>query len=110
LVRWHDPCRLSRGLGLEEEPRSVLTRALGAPPAEFERRGAEGACSGAGGLLPLTMPRTARAIAEDRLREHRELGGGTLVTACASSLRWLRLGGAKVLDLSSVIARSLGGG
>jgi len=53
------------------------------------------------------MPRTARRIARERLREHAELGGGTIVTACAASLRWLRLGGAEVLDLSSVIARSL---
>jgi Fe-S oxidoreductase len=109
-VRWHDPCRLARGLGIEAEPRSILARALGAPPAEFERRGQSGHCSGAGGLLPLTMPRTARGIVDERLREHHELGGGTIATACASSLRWLRLAGANVVDLSTVIARSLAGG
>jgi len=109
-VRWHDPCRLARGLGLEAEPRSILEQALGAPPAEFERRGRGGHCSGAGGLLPLTMPRTARGIVSERLREHRELGGGTIATACASSLRWFRLAGASVVDLSTVIARSLAGG
>jgi len=109
-VRWHDPCRLSRGLGVEAEPRRILERALGAPPAEFVHSGREGHCSGAGGLLPLTMPRTARTIARARLREHSELGGGVIATACASSLRWLRLAGANVVDLSTVIARSLAGG
>lgn len=109
-VRWHDPCRLSRGLGVTGEPRRILERALGAPPGEFERREATGLCSGAGGLLPLVMPRHARAIARERLHEHGELGGGTIATACASSLRWLRLAGATVVDLSTVIARSLTGG
>jgi len=109
-VRWHDPCRLSRGLGIEAEPRSILERALGAPPAEFVHSGREGHCSGAGGLLPLTMPHTARTIARARLREHSELGGGVIATACASSLRWLRLAGANVIDLSTVLARSLSGG
>jgi Fe-S oxidoreductase len=109
-MRWHDPCRLSRGLGLEREPRAVLERALGAPPLEFERRGRYGACAGSGGLLPFTMPRTARAIARDRLAEHERLGGGTIVTGCASSLSWLRAQRAPVLDLVTVMARSLSGG
>jgi dimethylglycine catabolism B len=109
-LRWHDPCRLSRGLGLEREPRAVLERACGAPPLEFERRGAHGACAGSGGLLPFTMPKTARAIARDRLAEHERLGGGTIVTGCASSLSWLRAQRAPVLDLVTVMARSLSGG
>jgi hypothetical protein len=54
------------------------------------------------------MPRTARAIARDRIAEHERLGGGTIVTGCASSVRWLRAQGARVTDLVSVMARSLG--
>lgn len=106
-LRFHDPCRLARGLGVVEEPRAVLERALGAPPAEFVRRGGSTVCSGAGALLPFSMPRTARAIARQRLAEHEQLGGGTIVTGCASSLGWLRAQGAEVLDLATVIARSL---
>jgi Fe-S oxidoreductase len=108
-VRWHDPCRLGRGLGVFAEPRLVLARALGAPPAEFESAREEAACSGAGGLLPFAMPKTARAIARERLAEHERLGGGTLVTGCATSLGWFRAQGAKALDLATVIAWSLGG-
>jgi Fe-S oxidoreductase len=107
-VRWHDPCRLARGLGVIEEPRAVLARAFGAPPGEFERRGTAGACSGAGGLLPFTRPKTAREIARERLREHERLGGGTIVTGCATSLAWLRAQRARVLDIATVIAWSLG--
>jgi Fe-S oxidoreductase len=109
-TRFHDPCRLSRGLGLTREPRAVLERALGAPPLEFERSGPYGACAGSGALLPFTMPKTARAIARDRLAEHERLGGGTIVTGCASSLGWLRAQRARVEDLVSVMARSLSGG
>lgn len=109
-VRYHDPCRLARGLGVQTEPRAVLERAFGAKPAEFVHARSETACSGAGGLLPFAFPHAARGIARTRLREHDGLGGGTIVTACAASLRWLRLGGARVLDLATVIARSLEGG
>ena len=37
-VRWHDPCQLGRGLGVYDEPRAVLTRALGRPPEELSDR------------------------------------------------------------------------
>jgi len=107
-VRWHDPCQLGRGLGIYDAPRAVLTRALGRAPAEFPRRREGARCSGAGGLLPVTMPETSAAIARARLDEHEEAGGGTVVTACASSGRRFEKSGARVLDLATVIARSLG--
>jgi len=110
VFRFHDPCRLSRGLRLTREPRMILTRALGGEPAEFEQHGAGTVCSGAGGLLPFTMRRTARTMARARLAEHERLGGGTIVTGCAASLGWLRAQGAPVVDLVSVMARSLAGG
>jgi Fe-S oxidoreductase len=105
-ARWHDPCRLGRGLGVYEAPRLVLTAMLGAAPGEFDRRRDGAACSGAGGQLPCTMPETSRAIADDRLAEHQRLGGGTLVTACASSLRRFRSRGAAAVDLVTLIAKS----
>jgi Fe-S oxidoreductase len=109
-VRYHDPCRLARGLGVEAEPRAILEKALGAPPGEFERRGKGGACSGAGGLLPFAFPRAARTIARGRLREHEKLGGGTIVTACSASLAWFRAQGARAVDLVTILARSLSDG
>jgi Fe-S oxidoreductase len=106
-ARYHDPCRLARGLGVEAEPRAVLERALGGPPLEFERNRKGGACSGAGGLLPFAMPRAARTIARGRIDEHERLGGGTIVTACSASLAWFRAQGARAVDLATVLARSL---
>ncbi len=84
-VRWHDPCHLGRGLGLYEPPRTVLSRILGRPPAEFSRSRKQAACSGAGGLLPATMPEASAAIASARLLDHEARGGGLVVTACAGA-------------------------
>lgn len=110
-VRYHDPCQLGRGLGIYDEPRAVLARALGHAPDEFEDARDHAACSGAGGLLPSTMPDVARGIADARLAAHARAGGGRVVTACASSLLSLRKRAASssvaVDDLVSWIARAV---
>jgi len=110
IVRYHDPCQLGRGIGVYDEPRDVLARALGRRPDEFARHRNDAQCSGGGGLLPLTMPRIARDIAAVRIAEHTrsEGSGGVIVTACASSARMFRKQGASAVDLASVVARSLG--
>ena len=106
-VRFHDPCQLGRGLGVYEAPRAVLTRLTGSAPQEFDRRRDGAACSGAGGLLPVTFPEAARAATRDRVDEHARGGGGTLVTACASSLRAFRAAGEPAVDLVSLLARGV---
>jgi Fe-S oxidoreductase len=110
-VRWHDPCQLGRGLGVYEAPRAVLTRALGRAPEEFDTRRDRAECSGGGGLLPVTMPETARDVASARLASHARSGGGRVVTGCASSLIAMRRAaaagqGAKVDDIMTWIARA----
>jgi Fe-S oxidoreductase len=108
-VRWHDPCQLGRGLGVYDAPRAVLARVLGRPPGEFQDNRDQAVCSGAGGLLPATMPAVARQIADARLEAHVRAGGGRLVTGCAASLLALRKrargSGVVVDDLVSWIAR-----
>jgi Fe-S oxidoreductase len=84
----------------------VLTRVLGRAPAEFVHARERADCSGAGGLVPSTMPETSRAIARARVSEHQAAGGGTIVTACGSSLASMRREGAQVEDIVSVIARA----
>jgi Fe-S oxidoreductase len=106
-VRYHDPCQLGRGLGRYDEPRAILARITGSAPARFLRERAQGECSGAGGLLPATRPESSRAIADARIAEHREHGGGTLVTACASSLHRFRTRGERAEDLVSLVARAI---
>ena len=105
-VRYHDPCQLGRGLGKFAEPRAILARITGKPPEEFYRNRLAAECSGAGGILPATRPASSSSIAEARLAEHRALGGGLLVTACAQSLRRFRASGEDATDLVTLVARA----
>lgn len=107
-VRWHDPCQLGRGLGLYDAPRAVLARALGRAPDEFERRREDARCSGAGGLLPVTMPDVSKGIARQRIDDHERSGGGTIVTGCASSAQRFSKEGARTIDLVTIVAEALG--
>ncbi len=107
VMRYHDPCQLGRGLGLFEEPRKILARVLGRAPEEFSRAREDAVCSGGGGLLPETAPKTSERIASQRLEDHRALGGGTVVTACGKSLQRFRDNGADVVDLISLVDRAL---
>ncbi|MFO0759818.1 MAG: (Fe-S)-binding protein [Byssovorax sp.] len=107
-VRYHDPCKLGRGLGRYDEPRAVLAALTGKAPQDFQRSREQGECSGAGGLLPVTRPDTSRRIADARIAEHHAQGGGTLVTACAGSLHRFRSRGEPAVDLASLVARALG--
>jgi dimethylglycine catabolism B len=106
-VRFHDPCALGRGLGEYEAPRIVLGRALGRKPDEFAEQRELAECSGAGALLPISMPESSAKIADLRLEAHQRAGGGTLVTACASSLRRFRAQGTPAVDIASIVAQSL---
>jgi fumarate reductase (CoM/CoB) subunit B len=106
-LRWQDPCQLGRGLGQYDAPRAVLGLALGREPDEFARSRSAATCSGAGALLPVMMPDVSRRIALERVAEHERLGGGTIVTGCGAGLRRLRSCGARVMDLSTVIRRSV---
>lgn len=106
--RYHDPCQLGRGLGRYDQPRAILERVVGAPPLEFERARERADCAGAGGLLPLTRPAGAEAIAAERLAQHASAGGGPVATACGSSLHRLRKSGADVRDVVEYMAIGLG--
>jgi Fe-S oxidoreductase len=103
VVLWHDPCQLGRGLGIYEAPRAVLAHALGRAPGEFPSSRERAVCSGAGGLVPSTMPEVARLIARARLDEARQAAGDgrpvVVVTGCASSLVALRKAAASTRDL-----------
>jgi Fe-S oxidoreductase len=106
-VVYHDPCRLGRGLGVYDEPRAVLTKLLGKAPGELAEKREYGACSGGGGLLPVTRPETAAGIARELAGLVRESRSDTVVTACATSKRMMERAGLAALDLSELIARAL---
>jgi Fe-S oxidoreductase len=106
-VRYHDACRLGRGMGIYDPPRVVLGRILGRAPNEFSQTRDRAECSGAGGQLPRTDRDTASAIADERLADHSLMGGGAVVTACAASKRALEKRGARAIDLNALIGASI---
>jgi Fe-S oxidoreductase len=108
-AHYHDPCYLGRHQGLYDPPRRLAARAVD-ELHEFSRARAEAECSGGGGLLPVTMPSTAEAIAERRLEEVREAPAPldkkskrTVVTACPTCVRQLRRDDVETVDLVALL-------
>jgi Fe-S oxidoreductase len=106
-VRYHDSCALGRGLGLYDEPRRLLSRVTGSAALELETPRELSRCSGGGGILPVSMPEIARRAGLRLAAEHASLGGGTLITSCASSLSQLRRSGVDAQDLISLLDAAL---
>lgn len=106
-VRYHDPCRLGRGLGVYDAPRAVLGRILGRPPEELHQNREHSECSGAGGQLPRTSKETAQAIAEERRADHDLAGGGVIVSPCPSSRRAFEKGGSTTSSFARLLAAAV---
>jgi Fe-S oxidoreductase len=106
-LRYHDPCRLGRGLGVYEAPRAVLAKIAGRPPGELHERRERAECSGAGGQLPRTDRASAEAIARERARDHALAGGGVLVTACPASKRAMSSAGIDTLGFGELLSRAV---
>ncbi len=102
-VSYHDACLLGRGLGRYEGPRRLLRAAVGEFLEAVENR-ADAGCSGGGGLLPLTMPDAAQAVARAQAKEH-GAPANRIVTACPSACRSFRKAGVDATDLFSVLER-----
>ncbi|MEQ9503828.1 MAG: (Fe-S)-binding protein [Deltaproteobacteria bacterium] len=87
-----ETCGLSRGLGEHDAPRTILAHALGTPPIELGAAATGGPldCCGAAGLLPLSAPATATAMAEARIEAFRATGAERLAVSsprCAAHLK-----------------------
>ncbi len=88
-VTWHDPCHLSRGLGIVSEPREML-RALGFSLVEMKHHGLDTLCCGGGGGLLVTDEGLARRQAEIRINEAVDTGAEYLITFCSTCEHVLR--------------------
>jgi len=80
-VTWHDPCDLSRGLGVIEEPRAILEK-LGCKVVEMEHNKRESRCCGGGGGILMSDESLSDKIALVRIKEAVETGADTVVTSC----------------------------
>ncbi|MDA8082487.1 MAG: (Fe-S)-binding protein [Nitrospiraceae bacterium] len=79
---YHDPCYLSRGVGIIEEPREVLRNIPGVELIEFDRHGLESRCCGAGGAVRKVFHDNAIAMGRLAIDEAVAKKADRLVLSC----------------------------
>ncbi len=79
---YHDPCYLSRGVGVIEEPRRLLRAIPEVELLEFDRHGRLSRCCGAGGAARKVFHENAVAIARLSIDEAVKKGAQRLVLSC----------------------------
>ncbi|MGD8717385.1 MAG: FAD-binding and (Fe-S)-binding domain-containing protein [Candidatus Zixiibacteriota bacterium] len=92
---YHDPCHLSRGMDMVDEPRAIM-KALGIDLVEMPLSKNTSRCCGGGGGIITSAPELSGRLAVARAEQAAATGVNTLVTACATCELTLR-GGAQAL-------------
>ena len=81
-VIYHDPCYLSRGVGVIEEPREVLRAIPGLRLLEFDRHGLDSRCCGSGGAARKVFHENAIAMGRLTIDEAVAKKADRLILAC----------------------------
>jgi len=81
-VIYHDPCYLSRGVGVIEEPRSVLKSIPGVTLLEFERHGLNSRCCGSGGAARKIFHENAIKMGRQTIDEAVAKKADRLILSC----------------------------
>ncbi len=81
-VIYHDPCYLSRGVGVTEEPRTVLKSIPGLRLLEFENNRRNSRCCGAGGAARKVYHENAVAMGRLTIDEAVAKKADRLILAC----------------------------
>lgn len=83
---YHDPCHLSYGLGITDEPRKVLADINGVNIVEM--KGAKDCC-GFGGLFSACFKEMSLAIGRKKIANIKNTHAGTVVTSCPGCMMQL---------------------
>jgi len=81
-VIYHDPCYLSRGIGVIAEPREVLRSIPGLTLLEFERHGLNSRCCGSGGAARKVFHENAIAMGRLTIDEAVAKKADRLILSC----------------------------
>jgi heterodisulfide reductase subunit D len=81
-VIYHDPCYLSRGVGVIEEPRDVLRSIPGVRVIEFERHGLNSRCCGSGGAARKVFHENAIKMGRQTIDEAVAKKADRLILSC----------------------------
>lgn len=79
---YHDPCYLSRGVGVIEEPRAVLRSIPGIELLEFDLHGLSSRCCGSGGAARKVFAENANAMGRLTIDEAVEKKADRLIFSC----------------------------
>jgi len=81
-IIYHDPCYLSRGVGVIEEPRAVLGSIPGVTVLEFEEHGLRSRCCGSGGAARKVFHENAIKMGRQTIDEAVAKKADRLILAC----------------------------
>ncbi|MBI5057135.1 MAG: (Fe-S)-binding protein [Nitrospirae bacterium] len=81
-IIYHDPCYLSRGVGIIAEPRFILSQIPEIQLLEFDRHGLDSRCCGAGGAARKVFHENAIAMGRLTIDEAVEKKADKLVLSC----------------------------
>lgn len=109
-IFYHDPCHLTRGMGVYTEARNVLEKIPGTGLANKTPAGSS--CCGFGGGVRVNYPGESLSVASDRFRAAEKLGCDLIVTNCGGCMQNLTEAGRdekiKVFDLAEYLALACG--
>ncbi len=116
-VTYNDPCFLVRSgkrgdKKVIEEPRAVITAAVGEAPAEMEGFGKYTYCCGRS-IMAAAAPSTYQTAGKGRVKDAAAIGADTIVTGCINCKSSLKGpagkegGGIRVMSLEELVAEAL---
>jgi Fe-S oxidoreductase len=109
-VFYHDPCHLTRGMGVYREARDVLEHIQGTELANETPKNS--ACCGFGGGVRVNYPSESLDVASDRYRAAEKLGCDIIITNCGGCMQNLIEAGKdekiKVFDLAEYLSLACG--
>lgn len=109
-VFYHDPCHLTRVMGVYKEARDVLKRIRGTELANETPENS--ACCGFGGGVRVNYPSESLDVASDRYRAAEKLGCDIIITNCGGCMQNLIEAGKgekiKVFDLAEYLSLACG--
>ena len=105
-VTYHDPCDLSRGIGIIDEPREILKK-MGIEVVEMKNNKKQSRCCGGGGGILMSDVSLSDKIAINRIKEAIETGVDTLVTACPTCEQVLKKAATEMSEGNNIVVRNM---
>jgi L-lactate dehydrogenase complex protein LldE len=106
-VTYHDSCHLLRGIGVQEQPRKLLTNVLGTELVEMHN---SDYCCGFGGAFSVKYPDISNAMVSEKVKNITDTGADTVVgcdMGCLMNIqgKLSRMGSdIKVMHLAQILA------